>query len=325
MRILLTGATSFTGMWFAKALADKGHTVLAAIRRPQSAYAGLQVARLEQLDSCRFAWNVPFGSQAFLDLISAQGPFDVLCHHAADVKNYKSPDFDVLAATGANTLGLRKVLGALRKGGCNRIVLTGSVFEAGEGTGTAPEHAVSAYGLSKTLTSKFFEYYAEQEGFALGKFVIPNPFGPYEERRFTDYLMRCWKDNKPARIATPLYVRDNIPVTLLAAIYADFTENMPASGFSRINPSYYVETQVAFAQRFASEISRRLKITTPLESAEQGKFPEPRIRVNTDTLTGDVLGWSEADFWDKTATYYGRILDIAVQCKAWDEHGGGIA
>jgi len=314
MRILLTGATSFTGMWFAKNLAGKGHEVMAAIRRPHAAYAGLQAARLEQLaGSCTFAWNTPFGTPEFCDLIARHGPFDVLCHHAAEVKDYKSADFDAVAATAANTHGLRDVLARLRQADCNRIVLTGSVFEAEEGTGSDPGRAFSPYGLSKTLTSQVFEYHAGQEGFALGKFVIPNPFGPYEERRFTDYLMRCWKDGKPARIATPLYVRDNIPVTLMAAAYADFVKRLPGSGFSRFNPSCYAESQGAFAQRYADAMGARLKLATPLECAEQTEFPEPRIRVNTDALRAADLDWSEADFWDATANYYARLLDLAVK------------
>lgn len=313
-RILFTGATSFTGMWFAKALAEKGHTVLAAIRRPQDAYCGLQAARLQQLSGvCTFSWDVAFGTPAFLELIAKHGPFDVLCHHAADVKNYKSPDFDALAAARSNALGLPDVLDQLRKAGCSRIVLTGSVFEAQEGTGSDPGRAVSPYGLSKTLTSQVFEYYAVSGGFALGKFVIPNPFGPYEERRFTDYLMRCWKDTKPARISTPLYVRDNIPVTLLAAAYANFVAAMPAAGFIRLNPSYFVETQGAFAERFAAAMGQRLNLATPLEYAEQSEFPEPRIRINTDPVPGEALGWSESGFWDETARYYSWLLDLVVQ------------
>jgi UDP-glucose 4-epimerase len=314
MRVLLTGATSFTGMWFAKALAGKGHHVLAAIRRPQAAYSGLQAARLEQLDGiCAFSWNAPFGSLEFLDLIDRQGPFDILCHHAADVKDYKSPDFDAVAATASNTRALRDVLAKLGNAACNRIVLTGSVFESDEGTGSDPGRAVSPYGLSKTLTSQIFQYYARRAGFGLGKFVIPNPFGPFEERRFTDFLMRCWKDGKPARIATPRYVRDNVPVTLLAAAYADFVEKSPHTGFCRLNPSFYIETQGAFAQRFAGAISQRLNIAVPLEFADQRDFSEPEIRVNTDPLQAASLGWSEADFWDATARYYAGLLELAVR------------
>jgi nucleoside-diphosphate-sugar epimerase len=301
-------------MWFAKSLTGKGHTVLAAIRRPQAAYAGLRAHRLEQLaGDCDFVWNIPFGSPAFLDLIARQGPFDVLCHHAAEVVDYKSADFDAIAATTSNTLALRDVLARLRQAECRRIVLTGSVFEADEGTGSDPGRAVSPYGLSKTLTSQIFKYHAEQEGFALGKFVIPNPFGPYEGRRFTDYLMRCWKDGKTASVATPRYVRDNIPVTLLAAAYVGFVEKLPKSGFHKFNPSFYSETQGTFARRFASAMGERLNLATPLECAEQREFPEPEIRVNTDALRGAHLGWSEQAFWDETARYYAQLLGLAVK------------
>ena len=34
MQLLLTGASSFTGCWFAQALADDGHTVVAPLRGP---------------------------------------------------------------------------------------------------------------------------------------------------------------------------------------------------------------------------------------------------------------------------------------------------
>jgi len=61
-----------------------------------------------------------------------------------------------------------------------------------------------------------FRYHCGEARIPLGKFVIPNPFGPFEEPRFTAYLMRSWKDGKPAGVKTPDYVRDNVPVDLLA-------------------------------------------------------------------------------------------------------------
>ena len=45
--------------------------------------------------------------------------------------------------------------------------------------------AFNAYGLSKGLTAAAAESYADRERFTFEKFVIPNPFGPYEEPRFT--------------------------------------------------------------------------------------------------------------------------------------------
>jgi len=205
---------------------------------------------------------------------------------------------------------LRSVLGALRETGCRRIVLTGSVFEAGEGAGSRPLRAFSGYGLSKTITAQMFSFHAEQEAFALGKFVIPNPFGPYEEPRFTDYLMRSWKDGKTARVGTPAYVRDNIHVSLLAAAYRQFAENLPETGFHRHNPSGYAESQGAFAVRFSGEIGKRLQLETPLDMAEQTEFAEPAVRINADIVARTKLGWNEKAAWDGLAEYYADRFDI---------------
>ena len=38
----------------------------------------------------------------------------------------------------------------------------------------------------------------------LGKFVIPNPFGPFEEARFVAYMMRAFLRRETATIGTPL-------------------------------------------------------------------------------------------------------------------------
>ncbi len=139
----------------------------------------------------------------------------------------------------------------------------------------------------------------------LGKFVVSNPFGPYEEPRFTAYLMRCWRRGEVARVRTPLYVRDNIHVSLLARDYLRFVEKLPGDGgFSKRSPSGYVESQGAFAARFGREMKRRLGLDCRLELAAQTEFPEPRIRINTDQLDANELQWDEAEAWDDLARYY---------------------
>jgi UDP-glucose 4-epimerase len=314
MRILFTGATSFTGMWFTRALAAQGHRVLAVVRGSRTIYGGLRAQRLAQLeDRATFCWDTPFGTPRFLEAIRRGGPFDLFCHHAAEVKDYKSPQFDAAAAVAANTLELPAVLDALQSAGCRRILLTGSVFEADEGTGSLPLRAFSPYGQSKTRTAEIFREAANSCGFGLGKFVIPNPFGPYEEPRFTEYLIKAWKAGQTPRINTPAYVRDNVPVTLLASAYARFASDLPEGGFCKLNPSFYVENQGDFGQRFAREISQRLDIATPLELAVQDDFPEPAIRINTGPLSGSELGWSGMDFWDETARYYAGQFGIPLR------------
>ena len=305
MNILLTGASSFTGFWFADRLVKAGHQVIAPLRGDAAGYDGVRRQRVERLALLAdIVPQCPFGSDSFLQLMRSR-PVDVLCHHAAMVTDYKSPDFDVVAALANNTRNLPVVLRTGRERGMRAVVLTSSVFEAGEGAGSAPLRAFSPYGVSKGLTSQMFQYWCGESGLPLAKFVIPNPFGPLEEQRFCAYLLRCWAQGKAASVATPAYIRYNIHVSLLAMAYADLMKRaatLPA--FSRLGPRGYVETQGAFARRFASEIGRRLDIATPLDLADQSDFPEPAVRVNTDISDEAALGWREERAWDGLADYY---------------------
>src|SRR5690606_13203848 len=147
-----------------------------------------------------------------------------------------------------------------------RVLVTGSVFEPGEGAGSDGLPAFSPYGLSKALTAQCFEYYAQAHGLRMGKFVIPNPFGPFEEPRFTHYLVRNWHEGKVPTVSTPAYVRDNIHVSLLAKAYVAFAAQLPATpGTQRHHPSGYIEMQGAFALRFAAEMQPRLGLPCPVE------------------------------------------------------------
>ncbi len=306
MRVLFTGASSFTGCWFVRELAAAGHEVTAVFRRRPEEYADALRRRRVQwaLEVCRPVYGCAFGDERFLAAIREGGRWDLLCHHAAEATDYRSSDFNVTAALASNTRGLPAVLTALSETGCRRVVLTGSVFENHEGAGSQGLPAFSPYGLSKGLTAQVFRYYTAARGLGLGKFVIPNPFGPYEEPRFTAYLVRSWKEGKTPSVSTPAYVRDNIHVTLLAKAYAAFVTTVPDSGLVRLNPSGYAETQGAFALRFAAEMRPRLALDCPLELKTQVEFPEPRVRINTDLLDAAALGWNESRAWDEIADYY---------------------
>lgn len=299
MRILFTGSSSFSGMWFVKTLAAKGHEIVAPLRG--ESYEGLRKERILQI-SPYVRYSIPYGSPEFLQLL--EEPFDLFCHHAADVTNYKSPDFDPICALKNNVGPIREILEKLKKQGCNKILLTGSIFEQGEGAGSDKLRAVSPYGLSKGLTSEVFKYYAEIYQFRLGKFVIPNPFGPFEEFRFTSFLMKNWFERKEVHVSQPAYVRDNIPVSLLALAYADFAENLS----DQLNPSGYPESQGAFTARFAKEMQERLNLPCAFTLACQKEFPEPKVRINTDLLDRERLGWDEKMAWDDLAAYYESSL-----------------
>jgi nucleoside-diphosphate-sugar epimerase len=302
MKILLTGSSSFTGAWFGRVLAESGHEVYGTLQRPLEDYGPAQQARFAFLEGAnvRLLASHPFGHDAFLETM--EEGFDVVCLHGAYVHDYKSPDFDVIGAVNANTRNLRQVVDIAKRTGVSRLIATGSVFEEGEGAGEQPLGAASPYGLSKGITWALFRAYCERAGLPSAKFVIPNPFGPHEEPRFCAYLMRSWAKGQIAQVNTPSYIRDNIPVRLLASAYADLVRRAQVDEpllFSR--PSCYVESQGSFAQRFAREIGSRLGLEAPLDFAVQTDFAEPRMRVNTDHI---VLDWDEERCWDELAAYY---------------------
>lgn len=304
MKILLTGGSSFTGYWFIKELVAAGHEVVAVFRRSEDEYADeprrTRVAFLKKL--CRPVHDVSFGDDRFVDLIN-EGGWDVLCHHGTESANYKSPDFDVPAALAANAFRLTSVIRSLQGAGCGSIVLTGSVFGNDEGAGSAELHAFSSYGVSKGLTWQVFRYYAHAAGMGLRKFVISNPFGPFEEPRFTHYLMQNWLAGRKATVNTPAYVRDNIHIPLLAKAYCNFVTSSP-NGTTCFGPSGYVETQGAFTARFAAEMRTRLAAPCEFELKTQTAFPEPRIRINSDVPEAELLSFDEAGAWNAIAEYY---------------------
>lgn len=310
MKILLTGASSFTGYWFAETLAAAGHDVFAAVRgnldSPDGSQRSTRMRRLR--GKVELEPVCAFGSSKFLD-IARNRDFDVLCHHGAEVSDYRSEDFNIVAAVAANTLNLRLALTTMRARNLKGVVLTGSFFEYEEGAGSQPLIAFSPYGVSKGLTSEIFRYHCRVVGVPFGKFVIPHPFGPFEQPRLGAYLARTWAVGGTAEIKTPEYIRDNIHVGLLATCYRRFVEETEtAPPLRKFNPSGYVESQGAFVKRVAREIRRRIHLQCNVKLLAQRQFPEPAIRVNTDPAVHYVCSWDEARAWDEYPFSFKRNL-----------------
>ena len=303
LRVIVTGVSSFTGAWIAAELARDGHRVIGTLQRSISHYPDLVARRfaMAQAHGVELIEQVSYGSSSFASLL-ARG-CDVLCYHGADVRDYRSPDFDVQRAVAANLAGFAETCRDALAAGAGRLIYTGSVGEPGEGGGTEPGRALSPYGLSKGLTWQAIERETACAGLKLGKFVVPNPFGMLEQERFCTYLVHAWKRREVPQVRTPDYLRDNIPINKLARAYADLVAR---PDLARWAPSGYVETQGEFTARFAREIGARLALPTPFTMAEQTDFSEPMIRINSDP---QVSAWDETAFWDALAADYAeRVL-----------------
>jgi UDP-glucose 4-epimerase len=306
----MTGASSFTGYWFARFLAHAGHDLVVTFRSAKEQYAGVRARRVRELASmvdCR--WGVEFGDAEFLRVVEGEA-FDLFCHHGAEMTNYRSWDFDPLSATRSNTREIRRVLAGLVKHGCDRVVLTGSVFEPFEGIGDAENRAFNPYGLSKHLSFEICRMEASRLSQQVGKFVIPNPFGPYEDGRFTTYLTQSWLRGEAPLCRTPRYIRDNIHVSQLASAYLDYcTSPNDCDLPSRCSPSGYVESQREFALRVATEFSARTEVSAHVTFAEQAAFEEPPVKVNPPRAYYPESWPSETAAWDEAVEYWQAQYD----------------
>lgn len=305
-RILLTGASAFSGLWIAEALRANGHEVIAPLKRAAADYAGLRAERVARLRLiAEVVFETPFQSAAFQDL-AGSGGFDVLAHHAADIPDYRSSDYDVGAGVERNTAAARAVLGAFAGAGGRAVIVTGTTFQAGEGGGGEDDLAVSPYGLSKGLTNQAFRHFARWAGLGFGEFIIAAPFGVLEEGRFAWSLFQNWFAGRPGVVRTPLYIRDNIPAPLLGEAYARLAGDLAQGGPDRTaRPQGFVGAQGDFAQRLAAEARPRLGLPCRVDAQDQTAFPEPESRVNREpALRAD---WDAKRFWDDYCAYYQRI------------------
>lgn len=310
MRILLTGASSFSGCWFAKTLSAAGHQVVATFRGAHESYEGIRAARVAllkgEIEAC---WGMEFGSPKFLDLVGNES-FDLICHHASEMEGYRSWDFDTIKAVQKNTRSIRQILELGTSRSCKGVIYTGTVFEPYEGVGDEQRRAFNPYGLSKHVSFEVMRMEAARIGMPIGKFVIPNPFGPFEEARFTTYLAREWAADRVPKVGTPNYVRDNIHVSLLSVAYRQFCESFdPKVAVSKCAPCGYVESQGAFASRVAEELRSRSGRACHLEFAEQMDYSEPMFRTNSHHLRPSA-DWTAAMAWDALAAFYREMYGL---------------
>jgi UDP-glucose 4-epimerase len=82
MKALLTGASSFSGLWFARALAERGVEVIAPLRSGLNSYSGLRQARVRELAKfAEIVSGVEFGSAEFFRGFGSRAVRHLLSSH----------------------------------------------------------------------------------------------------------------------------------------------------------------------------------------------------------------------------------------------------
>lgn len=300
MRILITGPSSFSGAFFIEALSKAGHQVITTFTQPFEEYQGIRSLRAQKsLQHAKAYFNLRFGDEQFLALIKNES-IDIFCHHGAWTENYHSIDYDFQAAYQSNTRSMKEVFEALAQSGCRGIIISSSIFEGGLQGRTA----FSPYGLVKQLTSETTIFYGNHFGMHVSRFVIPNPFGALDNPKLIDYLCQEWFAEWTPLIKTPLYVRDNIHVELLAKSFVYWLEHMPKDkGDSVFSPSGYVSNMGDFVALVAKEMQTRLELECKYKLGEQKDFSQPMTLVNETPLKPLFPDWNASEAWDALAEH----------------------
>ena len=300
MKILFTGASSFTGMHIAEALIREGHHLILTCTQSADAYTDIYAHRLQRIAPfAEVIYSTPQGSDRFLEVVQQQKP-DILCSHGAYTVNYRQPDFDIATAYAQDTLHLPLLFDTLRRIGCNKIIYTGSIF-AGHGS-FQKNIPFSPYGLGKRITSETFHFYGSMYGIDVSTFVISNPFGELDNRKMLHIFGEMWKQGKRPHLTVANYIRDNIHVELLAQCYAFWVQEIMKENHSHIfAPSGYRLSMQKFTELFATEMRLRLGWACEFQSSDASTEVQPLELLHDFSATNCVPTWNPTVFWDRLA------------------------
>lgn len=193
LSILVTGGAGFIGSHVAEALVGEGHRVVV----------------IDDLSSGRRE-NVPSGASLVVaDIrseearaVAAEGGFDVLVHHAAQMdvrRSTEDPEFDA-AVNILGTLGLVK---AAVEGGVKQVIFAstgGAIYGEQDHFPATEEHAtrpLSPYGVSKLAGERYLYYFHAEYGLDATCLRYANVYGPRQSPHgeagvvaiFTDKLL----------------------------------------------------------------------------------------------------------------------------------------
>jgi UDP-glucose 4-epimerase len=314
-KILISGATSFSGSHIAQSLVKSGHEVAGTLTRPRESYENESLIQSRMKYSGIVQWVPEFSNEKTesLDFIRTFKP-KVWVAHGAPIKGYRSPDFDFLKSLQETILGTRVAIEVFKENGGELFVHSGTVFEADEGQGELPgmsgsSEAISAYGMSKNLVWHALRFFCSQANLPILKIIIPNPIGRFENRdRLIPFFVEKWKRNEVPEMKSSHLVRDQIPAEWLAQVYQKSIQNFLESHEKNFSvkikrPSGFVMTNRKFIELCQKEFKSRIK-NLSFECAFQSlPTNEPLERFNSEPVS--ELNDSEArrvffDHWTES-------------------------
>ena len=291
IKIIISGVSSFSGAHFAYQMLEEGFEVY-GFSRNVSDWTSEQDARIRWI-------RKKFPEFQIFDLVELNKishlEISAILLHGGVTLDYRNKSFDVQAAV-KESLEVNEILMSYFPKAA--IMQTGTFSEPDESSGEYPRSSFNPYSTSKALIwQELKKRYSSKRKMA--KYVMPNPFGPLESKRFTDYLLKSWAQKLVPEISFPFHVRDNVPIDLLRLHYSESVKRfLNDEKRSIFYPSKYPETVLAFAERYSREISKRSNLQLQLKIKLNSEYIEPIVRVNSEPCEWTVKNWNENLSWN---------------------------
>jgi UDP-glucose 4-epimerase len=191
--VAISGASSFTGIWIARAFHERGYSVHALLSSQEGSYTDIKAVRVRFLQQhATLHHNVRAENGSMATWIEKNSP-SLWIHHHHFMENFRNKDYDLTQAEAVGIEPLLKIVDALAKASCAGMIYSGTYFEPGEG-GQAEDAPATPYAISKKKVWKHLLNETQKASLPISKVVIANPIGPFEneDRMIPNFATNCW-------------------------------------------------------------------------------------------------------------------------------------
>ena len=297
MRILITGGAGFIGSNIADFLVSRGHTV--------HVLDDLSTGFRRNVSPSVILHEMDIRSPEAFSLV-AEGDYDILCHHAAQMdvrRSVREPQFDA----DVNIKGTLNLLEAAVKGSVKRVVYAstgGAVYGEPQYIPVREDHPINPichYGISKHTVEHYLFLYRNLYGLDYTVLRYPNVYGPrqnpYGEAGVTAiFTVKYLKGEAPVINGDGMQLRDYVHVLDIARANAaamDLT-NTGASG-----DIFNIGWGKGRSVLELDEIIRGFT-GTDLVPSFGPELPEEILRVSLDpSKANSILGWEASIPFEK--------------------------
>ena len=292
--VVITGATSFVGMYLCNAFSENKWRVIAGHSKKLSTYKSPQSERIKQIfKTVEFVQFDIINQKDITNIVAKYAP-NLWIHHAGYTNDYGNLDFDYKSGLTTNVGSIPIIFKALKGQACG-VIITGTEAEYGsaeiahcESDRPKPNSLYGVTKLAQTLTAQ------QQSDF----YDIPTrvarlflPFGAFDHpKKVISLVTESLRNNRPIELSPCTQKRDFVGIQDVCEAYVKLAEDLDRGGFDIFNICSGESTEL---KTLLTLIADTLNANHRL--LQFGKIPmrtgEPNLIVGDNSKASSLLSW----------------------------------